>query len=106
MSVRFYGIGLHGIGAERPARASKEDEARMAIESEVDKLCGTLVEGISGLNKKVEQANALFGDTMKEADETVQLVMDQGNTLKGALAKLRASIGVNTNFPPKDETQA
>lgn len=73
----------------------------MAIEGEVDKLCGTLVEGISGLNKKVAEANAMFTDTMKEAHETVDIVVQQGHTLKGALAKLRASIGINTNFPPE-----
>ena len=74
----------------------------MAIEGEVDKLCGTLVEGIAGLNKKVAEANALFSDTMTEANQTVDMVMAQGNTLKGALAKLRASIGINTNFPPAE----
>lgn len=78
----------------------------MAIEGEVDKLCNTLVSGIDGLNKKVAEANSMFTETMKDAHDTVDVVMQQGNTLKGALAKLRASIGMNTNGgPPLDGGQ-
>jgi hypothetical protein len=88
---------------EIPAITATKVVTPMAIEGEVDKLCNTLVSGIDGLNKKVAEANSMFADTMKEAHDTVDVVVQQGHTLKGALAKLRASIGMSTNGgPPLD----
>jgi hypothetical protein len=76
----------------------------MAIEGEVDKLCTTLVDGIAGLNKKVEKASSLFSETIKDANDTVDFVVQQGHTMKSAVAKLKASIGMSTNGGPPLES--
>jgi hypothetical protein len=78
----------------------------MAIETEVDKLVGTLQDGIASLNKKVEDATRRFDSEIKEGHVVVDAVVGQANELQGALARLKAAMGLNTNFPPKDETQA
>lgn len=76
----------------------------MAIETEVDKLCGTLQDGIASLNKKVEQATAHFDSQIKEGHLVVDAVVGQADALHGALARVKAAMGINTNFPPKEES--
>lgn len=74
----------------------------MAIEGEVDKLCGTLQDGIASLNKKVEEATARFDSQLKEGHQVVDAVVGQADALGNALARVKAAMGMNTNFPPKE----
>lgn len=78
----------------------------MAIEGEVDKLCGTLQSGIENLNRKVQEANARFDTQIKEGHLVVDAVVGQADALGNALARVRAAMGLNTNFPPTDTTEA
>lgn len=74
----------------------------MAIEGEVDKLCGTLQQGIESLNRKVQEAQMRFDSQIKEGHQVVDAVVGQADALGNALAKVRAAMGLNTNFPPPD----
>lgn len=85
--------------------ADDKIEANMAIEGEVDKLCGTLQQGIENLNKKVQEATARFDAQIKDGHQVVDAVVGQADALGNALARVRAAMGLHTNFPPSDGEQ-
>src|SRR5512139_1532411 len=76
----------------------KQELPRM--ESKSEQLANTLIEGVKQFEAKVEEANRFFSEQLKEGNETIDAVVDQGKKLGTGIARLKAALGGLTNGGP------
>ena len=76
-------------------------EPRKDMESsKAGQLANTLIDGVKAFEAKVEEANAFFTAQLKEGNDTVDAVVDQGRKLGDGVARLKAALGNLTNGGP------
>ena len=68
--------------------------------SKAGQLATTLIDGVKAFEAKVEEANAFFTAQLKDGNDTVDAVVDQGRKLGDGVARLKAALGNLTNGGP------
>lgn len=74
-------------------------------EKSVEKVTGA-VDKITGLGEKAEKVAGHVDQTIAEVDETLEIVQDMSAQLRRAGAALRGKLGVQTNRPPRIDTDS
>ena len=77
----------------------KKSEIKMT--TQVKKVCD-VVAGLESLNQKADHVSALLEARIVEADTALDMTKALSDTLGDVTAKLRSTLGVQTNSPPVD----